>query len=49
MMQWLRLPTLLGIACGLAAILRAAYGDALRSRSTSPARAVPAVSATAAS
>jgi len=47
MMQWLRLPTLLGIACGLAAILRAAYGDALRSRSAS-ARTVPAGSAAAA-
>ncbi|HEV2741123.1 MAG TPA: glycosyltransferase 87 family protein [Candidatus Elarobacter sp.] len=32
MMQWLRLPTLAGIACGLAAIVRVAYGDVLRSR-----------------
>jgi len=36
MMQWLRLPTFAGLACGLLAILRAAYGDTLR---------VPAVSA----
>jgi hypothetical protein len=41
MMQWLRLPTLLGLAGGLAAILRAAYGDALRSRSAE--RRAPAV------
>jgi Glycosyltransferase family 87 len=30
MMQWLRLPTFAGLACGLLAILRAAYGDMLR-------------------
>jgi hypothetical protein len=48
MMQWLRVPTLAGIACGLAAIVRVAYGDALRSRSVASSR-VPAVSATAAS
>jgi hypothetical protein len=28
MMQWLRLPTLTGLACGLVAIVRAAFGDA---------------------
>jgi hypothetical protein len=27
MMQWLRLPTLLGLGCGLVAVLRAAYGE----------------------
>ena len=31
MMQWLRVPTLVGIACGLAALLRVAYADPLRS------------------
>ena len=36
MMQWLRLPTLLGIACGLAAIVRVAYADPLRSRGAQP-------------
>jgi hypothetical protein len=30
MMQWLRLPTLAGLACGLLAIAVVAYGDALR-------------------
>jgi hypothetical protein len=30
MMQWLRIPTLAGLACGLAAIVAVAYGDALR-------------------
>jgi glycosyl transferase family 87 len=47
MMQWLRLPTLLGIACGLAAIVRVAYGDVLRSRRGSAARRAPAVTAAA--
>jgi hypothetical protein len=46
MMQWLRLPTLLGVACGLAAIVRAAYADPLRSRSARP-RSVPAVAGAA--
>jgi hypothetical protein len=32
MMQWLRVPTLLGIACGLAAIVRVAYAEPLRRR-----------------
>ncbi|HEY0393913.1 MAG TPA: glycosyltransferase 87 family protein [Candidatus Elarobacter sp.] len=30
MMQWLRIPTMAGLACGLLAIVSAAYGDALR-------------------
>ncbi|HEY0381960.1 MAG TPA: glycosyltransferase 87 family protein [Candidatus Elarobacter sp.] len=47
MMQWLRLPTLLGVACGLAAIVRAAYANPLRSRSAQ-ARSVPAAAAAAA-
>jgi hypothetical protein len=42
MMQWLRIPTLLGIACGLAAIVRVAYGEALPGRSAQRrAAAVP--------
>jgi hypothetical protein len=42
MMQWLRVPTVLGLACGLAAIVRAAYGDALRARGAEPrASALP--------
>jgi hypothetical protein len=32
MMQWLRLPTLAGLACGLAAIVMVAYGDAIHRR-----------------
>jgi hypothetical protein len=30
LMQWLRLPTLAGMACGLLAIAGAAYGGAVR-------------------
>jgi hypothetical protein len=45
MMHWLRIPTLAGLGCGLAALLWAAYGDAVSARraplrATSPA-AVP--------
>jgi hypothetical protein len=49
MMQWLRLPTLVGIACGLIAIVRVAYGaDPLRSRSArTRTSVVPVVSAAA--
>jgi hypothetical protein len=32
MMQWLRLPTFAGLACGLSAIVVVAYGDAMRRR-----------------
>jgi hypothetical protein len=46
MMQWLRIPTLLGIACGLAAIVRVAYADPLRGR-VARTRTVAAVSAAA--
>jgi hypothetical protein len=45
MMHWLRLPTLVGLACGLAAIVHAAYGDALRSAAAK--RRAPALSAAA--
>ena len=38
MMQWLRLPTLFGLACGLLAIVRVAYGE--RSTASSPGSAV---------
>jgi len=31
MMQWLRVPTMAGLACGLAAVAWAAFGDAVRS------------------
>ena len=43
MMQWLRLPTFAGLACGLAAIVAVAYGDALRrtARSIRPAALLP--------
>ncbi|HYW54372.1 MAG TPA: glycosyltransferase 87 family protein [Dongiaceae bacterium] len=44
MMQWLRVPTLVGIASGLAAIVRVACSSPLRSRSVSP-RSIPAVPA----
>ncbi|MEA2787108.1 MAG: hypothetical protein QOF71_3212 [Candidatus Eremiobacteraeota bacterium] len=46
MMQWLRLPTLLGIGFGLAAIVRVAYGDPLRSP-VMPPRSMAVASATA--
>jgi hypothetical protein len=46
MMQWLRLPTLLGLACGLAAIVRVAYADPLRDRAAR-ARSVAVASAAA--
>ncbi len=42
MMQWLRIPTLLGIACGLAAIVRVAYAGPLRSRAAQPRAATVA-------
>ncbi len=45
MMQWLRLPTLFGIACGLGAILRVAYGDALHGRSAQRRAATAALTA----
>ena len=46
MMQWLRLPTLLGIACGLTAIVRVAYAGPLRSRAAQPrSAAVPSAAA----
>lgn len=41
MMQWLRMPTLAGLACGLLAIVTAAYGDAVR-RATVPTPAAAA-------
>ena len=47
MMQWLRLPTLVGLACGLAAIVHVAYGEPLRARAArarSVAVASPAAS-----
>lgn len=47
MMQWLRLPTLLGLAGGLAAIVRAAYGDPLRERGAAPRSAAAAPAAAA--
>ncbi len=34
LMQWLRLPTLVGLACGLVAIVRVAYAGALPQRVT---------------
>ncbi len=44
MMQWLRLPTFAGLACGLVAIAAVAYGDALR-RVRAPLAALPVGSA----
>jgi hypothetical protein len=46
MMQWLRVPTLLGIACGLAAIVRVAYADPLRD-GAARTRSIAAVSVAA--
>jgi hypothetical protein len=46
MMQWLRVPTLLGIACGLTAIVRVAYAGSLRGRAAQ-ARSVTVASAAA--
>jgi hypothetical protein len=34
MMQWLRIPTMAGLACGLTAIAWAAFGDLVRARGT---------------
>jgi Glycosyltransferase family 87 len=45
MMQWLRVPTMAGLACGLLALVLAAYGEAVRTQrqpSPAPAGAVPA-------
>lgn len=39
MMQWLRLPTLAGLACGLLAIVRVAYGERSAANDRSAARA----------
>jgi hypothetical protein len=41
MMEWLRLPTLAGLGCGLLSIVAAAYGEAVR-RAASPAPAAAA-------
>jgi Glycosyltransferase family 87 len=38
MMQWLRIPTMAGLACGLLAIAWAAFGDAVRMSSFLPRR-----------
>jgi Glycosyltransferase family 87 len=46
MMQWLRLPTLVGLACGLLAVARAAYGERSVARGARRARPAAAVAVT---
>ena len=42
MMQWLRIPTIAGLACGLAAIAWAAFGDLVRARGEALRATAPA-------
>ena len=41
MMQWLRIPTMAGLACGLLSIAWAAFGDAVRMPAFTPRRSAP--------